>query len=204
MAKLSTELQRFFFDEERPSQITLTDVLLLAGERIFGFLFVILAFPSALPVPAPGYSTPFGFLIFLLALQLIRGAKSPWIPQKLVNHPIELSMVQGVLRAGLPWLKRIEVLSRPRLPVVCTSLPGRTLIGVAVVLSGISMMIPIPGTNTLPAVGIFMTGFGLLEDDGVISLAGLVVCLVGLTLTTSILLALLLGGSSLLDLLSGW
>lgn len=204
MAKLSTELQRFFFDEERPSQITLTDVLLLAGERIFGFLFVILAFPSALPVPAPGYSTPFGFLIFLLALQLIRGAKSPWIPQKLVNHPIELSMVQGVLRAGLPWLKRIEVLSRPRLPVVCTSLPGRTLIGVAVVLSGISMMIPIPGTNTLPAVGIFMTGFGLLEDDGVISLAGLVVCLMGLTLTTSILLALLLGGSSLLDLLSGW
>jgi hypothetical protein len=203
MAKLSTELQRFFFDEERQPHITLTDILLLAGERVFGFLFVILAFPSALPVPAPGYSTPFGFLIFLLALQLIRGETSPWIPQKLINHPIELKTVQGVLKTGLPWLKRIEILSKPRLTAICTSLMGRTLIGLAVILSGISMMIPIPGTNTLPAMGIFIAGFGLLEEDGAISLAGLVICLMGILLTTSILLALLLGGSSLLDLLQG-
>jgi hypothetical protein len=203
MAKLSTELQRFFFDEERPSQITLTDILLLAGERVFGFLFVILSFPSALPVPAPGYSTPFGVVIFLLALQLIKGDKTPWIPRKWVHHPIDLKMVQGVLKAGLPWLRRIEILSRPRLTSVCTSLVGRTVIGLGVVLCGISMMIPIPGTNTLPAIGIFVTGFGLLEDDGAVSLAGLAICLMGVVLTTSILIALFLGGSSLLDLLRG-
>jgi hypothetical protein len=27
----------------------------------------------------------------------------------------------------------------------------------------ISMMIPIPGTNTLPAMGVFVTSFGLSE-----------------------------------------
>lgn len=203
MAKLSTELQRFFFDEERQPHITLSDILLLAGERVFGFLFVMLSFPSALPVPAPGYSTPFGVVIFLLALQLIRGNKTPWIPHQWVNHPIELKTVQGVLKTGLPWLKRIEILSRPRLTPLCTSLLGRTIIGLGVVLCGLSMMIPIPGTNTLPAIGIFITGFGLLEDDGAISLAGLVVCLMGVILTTSILTALFLGSSSLLDLLKG-
>jgi hypothetical protein len=52
----------------------------------------------------------------------------------------------------------------------------------------LSMMIPIPGTNTLPAMGIFVTGFGLLDDDGAISLAGLVLCLMGGTLTSLILL----------------
>ena len=67
MAKLSNELQRYFFEEERPEKVTLVDILLLAQERIFGFLLVILSLPSALPVPAPGYSTPFGVLIFLLA-----------------------------------------------------------------------------------------------------------------------------------------
>ncbi|NJO79689.1 MAG: exopolysaccharide biosynthesis protein [Cyanobacteria bacterium RM1_2_2] len=203
MAKLSKELQRFFFDEERQLRVTLSDILLLAGERVFGFLFVILSFPSALPVPAPGYSTPFGVVIFLLAVQLIKGDKTPWIPHKWVNHPIELKTVQGVLKTGIPWLKRIEILSRPRLTSVCTSLAGRTIIGLGVALCGISMMIPIPGTNTLPAMGIFVTGFGLLEDDGATSLAGLVLCLMGILLTTSILFALFLGGSSLLDLLRG-
>lgn len=51
----------------------------------------------------------------------------------------------------------------------------------------ISMMIPIPLTNTLPAIGIFVTGFGLLDDDGAISLAGLTICLVSGAITSTIL-----------------
>lgn len=204
MARLSNELQRYFFEEERPSKVALADILLLAKERIFGFLLVILALPSALPVPAPGYSTPFGILIFLVAMQLIAGSKSLWLPQRMMNHPIKLSTVQGFLKAGIPWLRRIEAIARPRLSYVCTTLPGRVTIGIVIALMAIPMMIPIPGTNTLPAIGIFVTAFGLLEDDGAISLGGLVLCLMGAILTTSILLALLWGGSSLLDLIKTW
>ncbi|MBW4565873.1 MAG: exopolysaccharide biosynthesis protein [Mojavia pulchra JT2-VF2] len=193
-----------FFDEERPSQVTLADILLLAKERIFGFLLVILSLPSALPVPAPGYSTPFGILIFLLAIQLITGAKSPWLSQRMMNHPLKLDTVQGFLKAGIPWLRRIEAIARPRLSYICTTLPGRVTIGSAIALMAISMMIPIPGTNTLPAMGIFVTGFGLLEDDGAISLGGLVLCVMGAILTTSILIALVWGGSSLLDVIKTW
>ncbi len=115
MARLSVELHRFFWEEERPAQVTLADLLLIAGERIFGFLFVLLSLPSALPVPAPGYSIPFGLLIFLLAIQLVAGAKRPWLPQRLANHPIQLEKVQAVLNKGFPWLRRIEAVSRPRL-----------------------------------------------------------------------------------------
>lgn len=201
MARLSVELDRFFFVEERPPVITLADILSLTEERIFGVLLVVLSLPSALPVPAPGYSVPFGFLIVVLAVQLIAGARIPWLPKRLLRHPLELKTVQGILKAGLPWLRRTEALARPRLTRICTSLPGRVVIGIAIALMGISMMIPIPGTNTLPAIGVFITGFGLLEDDGAISLAGLAVCLMGLILSTSILVALFLGGASLLDVL---
>jgi hypothetical protein len=96
MARLSVELQRYFFEEERPPKVTLTEVLQLAGERIFGFLFVILALPSALPVPAPGYSTPFGLVLFLLAVQLIAGAKLPWLPQGLVVSQLKSSKCKGL------------------------------------------------------------------------------------------------------------
>ncbi|MCA1992339.1 MAG: exopolysaccharide biosynthesis protein, partial [Coleofasciculus sp. S288] len=169
MARLSVELERYFFEEERSSpKVTLTEVLQLAGERIFGFLFVILSLPSALPVPAPGYSTPFGLVLLLLALQLIVGAKFPWLPKKISQYPIEIKQVQGVVKTGLPWLKRIEMLSRPRLSYICTSLPGRVTIGMMIALMGISMMIPIPGTNTLPAMGSSVTGTGLTDDAGAI------------------------------------
>lgn len=204
MARLSTELQRFFFEDTPPDPVALNDVLALASERIFGFLFVLLSLPSALPIPAPGYSVPFGILIFVLAVQLLAGAKQPWLPQRLAKQPMSLSQVQGVLKAGLPWLRRIEAISRPRFTPLCTSLAGRSILGSAIALMAISMMIPIPGTNTLPAMGIFITGFGLLEDDGAISLGGLVVCLCGFILSTSILLALFFGGSSLLDMIKAW
>ncbi len=204
MARLSVELHRYFFDEERSEGVILADIILLAGERIFGFLFVFLSLPSALPLPAPGYSTPFGIVIFILAVQLIAGAQRPWMPNRVMNYPIALSKVQGILKAGIPWLEKIELISRPRLTYICKSLPGRVVIGSAIALMAISMMIPIPGTNTLPAMGIFVTGFGLLDDDGAITLAGLVVCVMGFILSTSILMALWFGGSSLLDLIQNW
>ncbi len=204
MARLSAELQRYFFEEDRQPQVKLIDILSLAGERIFGFLFVILALPSALPVPAPGYSIPFGIVMLLLATQLIVGAKRPWLPQGMMNHAIKLEKVQGFVKAGIPWLKKVEAIARPRLSYICTSLPGRVVIGVAIALMSISMMIPIPGTNTLPAIGIFVTGFGLVEDDGAITLGGLILCVMGATLSISILIALWFGGTSLVDVIKNW
>lgn len=187
MAKLSVELDRYFFEEARNSEVTLAEILSLAGERIFGFLLVILSLPSALPIPAPGYSVPFGVLMLLLAIQLIFGRQRPWMPAKMKNSSISLPKVQGVLKAGLPWLRRIENITKPRLAYICTSLPGRVILGSAIALMSISMMIPIPLTNTIPAAGIFITAFGLLEDDGLICIGGLFVCAVGATVSISVL-----------------
>jgi hypothetical protein len=188
MARLSTELNRYFFEEVTTAQVSLKEVLALAGERTFGFLFVLLALPSALPVPAPGYSVPFGIVMFLLAAQLIAGRTRPWLPEGWSHKQFDLPSVQKIVKAGIPWLRRLEAVSKPRITPVCTSLPGRTVLGLAIALMSLSMMVPIPGTNTLPAIGIFVTGFGLLDDDGAISLGGLVLCVLGGLLTTLILL----------------
>lgn len=187
MAKLSVELERYFFEEERASDVKLADILSLAGERIFGFLFIILALPSALPVPAPGYSVPFGILMLILAIQLIAGYEALWFPEKIMKGSIKLETVQKFLEKGLPWLKKIEALTHPRMTYVCTSLPGRVVIGAAIALMSIFMIIPIPGTNTLPAIGIFITAFGLQENDGFISLVGLIICIIAGTMSTLII-----------------
>lgn len=199
MAQLSQDLHQFFIEEPPAEQVTLASVLELASERTFGFLFVLLALPSALPIPAAGYSVPFGIVMLLLAAQLIVGAKTPWLPSRIMHRPIAIKRVQGFVKPGIPWMQKIERVSKPRLTPVCTSRVGQVFIGLAIALMSVSMMIPIPGTNTLPAMGIFVTGFGLLDDDGAISLVGMLLCLCGATLTLSILYALSVGGSSLYD-----
>lgn len=187
MAKLSVELNNYFFAESRGATVTLADILNLTEERIFGFLMAILALPSALPLPAPGYSTPFGIALFVLAVQLVMGRDRPWLPAKILNGSMKLETVQKFVKMGTPWIQKIENVTKPRLAYICTSPPGRVMLGIAMALMATSMMIPIPGTNTLPAMGIFVISFGLLEEDGLICIGGLFLCSLGAVLTSSIL-----------------
>ncbi|NEQ97500.1 MAG: exopolysaccharide biosynthesis protein [Cyanothece sp. SIO2G6] len=201
VSRFSTELQNYFFSTSpnHPSQvavsetdrlttaqsaddsrtITVLDLLDLAGERTFGVLLVLLALPSALPIPAPGYSTPFGFVIVLLALQMMIGRHRPWFPGFVRNSSIKHHQAQRVVSMGLPWLQRLESLSRPRFSLLCSSRTGHVVIGLMIGLMGLCMMIPVPGTNTIPAMIVFILGFSLIEEDGLISLFGLTAGILG-------------------------
>jgi hypothetical protein len=199
MARLSVELQRFLFEEERPERITLASLLELTEEKIFGFLFVILALPSALPLPAPIISTFLSIPLFLLAIQLIWGASKPWLPRRIRQGTISLTQAQKFAKAAIPWLQRFETLLRPRLVYVCTSATGRLVLGIAIALMSMSMMLPIPLTNTLPAMGIVFVGLGLTEDDGIVSMFGVAFCLFAGLVSVTVIYAWFLGGSHAID-----
>ncbi len=219
MARLSAELQQYFFEvaparavanesatnsaintaSEPEARVCLRDILDLAGERTFGFLFVCLSLPSALPIPAPGYSTPFGIVMLVLAIQLIIGRERPWLPQKWNNHSFELTQVQKLIKAGVPWLQRIETISRPRLSAICTSRTGQLVLGIAIAILSISMISPLPLTNTAPAFAIFVMGFGLLDDDGFISISGLTIGAIALALSVTVHIAFFWGGMTMVE-----
>jgi hypothetical protein len=178
MARLSVELERYFLnDDGSASAIAPNEILEVVGERAFGVLFVLLAALLSLPVPIAGYAVPFATILLILAAQLIVGFEQPWLPKKISKRGIERIQVQRLLKTTIPWLQQIERIARPRLTPVCTSRLGRMVIGGAIALISIAMMIATPQTSWLPALGIFITGFGLLEDDGAIALAGLAVCI---------------------------
>ncbi|HBB30434.1 MAG TPA: hypothetical protein DDZ80_22490 [Cyanobacteria bacterium UBA8803] len=200
MSRLSVDLHRFLFEEERSPKVCLADVLDIGGERIFGFVFALLGLILALPFPIPGHAIPIGFIILVLAIQLIVGAKTPWLPKGLIQKPIPLETVQGVMKKGIPWLERIEILSRPRMTYICTGFTGRIAIGIALTIMALFIMVPLPVFNTVAGFGVLITGLGLLDDDGVICLAGLVVCGISAAVCASLLIGIVWGGSSMLDL----
>jgi len=197
MPRLSVKFQDWLAQAEPPETVTLREILQLTGESSWGMVLVLLSFPSALPLPAPGYSTPFGLLIVWVAAQWLTGAALPWLPERFLQWRLSWGQLHQLVQAGIPWLRRLERLTRPRWLVVTRR--GHWLLGWLVGLMGLSMAIPVPGTNTIPAMGVFLIGFGLIETDGVICLVGALVALLGGILTVSILTALWLGGTSLMD-----
>lgn len=145
-------------------------------EKGFGILLMMFALPSALPLPAPGYSIPFGIVLALLAGQVLMGRHTPWLPERMLRVSFKRSFLEKLIPAGVAFLSKTKVLVRPRLEFFTGRLM-QILPLLFVILMATFMMIPIPGTNTAPAMVIFMIGMGLSERDGLIlclsSLAGI-------------------------------
>ncbi|MCD5416721.1 exopolysaccharide biosynthesis protein [Candidatus Bipolaricaulota bacterium] len=168
----------------------------LAG-RGFGILLALISLPSAVPVPAVGYSIPFGLVIALLGLQLIWGRTLPWLPQKLCKREVPRLVVELFTGKGIRFLRKIERLLRPRIGTLSRAPLSRRVVGLVVLLMGSLMMIPIPGTNTIPGFSVLLLGLGLAGNDGLFILGGLSL---GITITGLYLAALIVGGEFLLRL----
>ncbi len=168
----------------------------LAG-RGFGILLVLISLPSALPIPAVGYSIPFGLVIALLGLQLLWGRIFPWLPKKLGEREVPHLIVELLAGRGIRLLRKIERLLRPRIKPLSSAPLSRRLIGLIVLLMGGLMMIPIPGTNTIPGLSVFLVGLGLAGNDGLFVLGGL---LLGVAITLIYLAALIIGGGIIFNL----
>lgn len=154
---------------DRPGEegYTLRTIIDSLGTRGFGVLLFLLSLPSALPVPAPGYSTPFGILIALLGLQMLVGKSAPVLPGWALSRELSRDAANKVFGAGIRFLHKTESLVRPRFSFM-GSAGGRMAVSLLVMLMAALMILPIPLTNTFPAMVVFMIGIGLTERDGLV------------------------------------
>ncbi len=170
---LSDDLAALLAEHDDDTPITFGELVDRIGDRGFGFSLLLLSLPSALPVPAPGYSTPFGIAIVGLAVQMVMGRRTPWLPDWITRRELSGSFARRAIGAAVSFLRRVEHLIKPRFGFFQTR-PALAGVGLLIMLMGALMIIPLPGTNTAPAMAIFLVGVGLIEDDGlVIALAGL-------------------------------
>lgn len=152
--------------------ITVGDLAEAVGERGFGILLVLFSLPSALPFPAPGFSTPFGIVLFLLSLQLLLGMDTPWIPSWASKKVIKRTVADGMIKGASAFFSFVERFIRPRMAVLMGPLSTKAFCVLLLLMSAL-MILPIPLTNTLPAMVIFSVGVALTERDGLALLAAL-------------------------------
>jgi hypothetical protein len=177
-SKLSQDLQDLLLHGDEDG-IKLSELVVALGDRGFGLLFIILSLPSALPIPAPGYSTPFGIMITILAIQMMIGRKAPWLPRWATKRRIGRKMAEKMIGTASKFFGKVEHLIKPRWGWVLAK-SGHLIAGILIIVMACLMILPIPLTNTAPAMVIFIIGVAMTEDDGLGMLAacGLAVCAV--------------------------
>jgi hypothetical protein len=150
--------------------ISVDELMTRFGGRALGALLLVFGLLCSLPLP-PGGTTVFGAPLVLLAPQLMFGRRSPWLPAKVRKRSIETRSLKKGLERVLPWLKRIEAVSRPRLSVLFSGV-GQLMIGLVCTVFAIVLILPIPLGNMLPAAAVSVLSLSLVQRDGLLALVG--------------------------------
>lgn len=177
------------------AQISLGELSDAMEERAFGLLLLILALPCGLPFV---YIIPqiVALPMVVLALQLASGRNAPWLPAALRNRKLPVAGLLDVLKRTKRYAGWLEKLVHPRLSSFTDGMAAR-LVGALLVIPSISILVPLPLTNTVPGIGVAIASVGLIERDGLFVIGGLVLGLAWVAL-------LLVGGTTALSMAAGW
>jgi len=169
-------------------RIALGDVIDALEARAFGVLMLVLSLPNFVVVgTVPGVSTLFGAPQLLFAIQMMAGAKSPWLPQRFMRASIATSEMARIVEKGRPRLEKVEKRLRPRLLTLTTPFAER-LTGFMYLLLATAVALPIPLANNLPSVAMAVMSLGFIAFDGAFVLAGIMIGLVSLVVAVLVVL----------------
>lgn len=155
--------------------ITLSQLIHKVGDDGLLLLTALLTLVFLIPVSIPGVSTVFGAGILLIGVSRLIG-RELWIPARMKDRVIATRKLRPLLRKAMPWLQKIERVSRPnRIQWLVSSGTIEHLNNASLILGAVLLMMPfgmIPFSNTFPAIALLFLAIGLLQRDGFCVLVG--------------------------------
>jgi len=171
--------------EHKGDKIKVGEIIEGFHDAGFAILIIIFSIPVALPLPAVGVASILAIPVVILCAQLAVGRKSPWLPSKIANKEISMSFLNKAVDKAIPYFEKIEMLLKPRLSIF-SGILGEKIIGTACLICSISVLMPLPFSNTVPSMGIVAMAIGLIERDGIIIIGGMMIGALGISLTVLI------------------
>jgi hypothetical protein len=138
----------------------------------------------ALPIPTGGVTHIFEAAVMLLCLELIIGRKTIWLPKKILHRPLGKTLE----KKGLPYLIRkvrwLEKHSRTRGGRLLSHPYYLRLVGATVLVFTIVAFFSVPfsGMDTLPSMGVVGIALGLILEDVVLYVVGVILGSIGVGL----------------------
>jgi hypothetical protein len=180
-AKVSDQLEGWLQSEGEKTVATLID---LFEEKSFAILFVLLLGVSALPLPTGGATHVFEIIAMLLALQLIVGRNTIWLPRRWRALELAGDKQQRFLASLMRLIRRLERLSRRRLAFLFDHRLSNSIFGLLVLAGSLGAFLapPFTGLDTLPSLGVVLLSLAVLLEDFAIVVVALVVGVAGVVL----------------------
>lgn len=141
------------------------------GERGFGAMLLFFGLVSVVIGAVPGTTTVLGAPILLIAIQLVFRRDQLWMPNWILKHSIDRATYRNSIGKIMKPLRKVERLSRPRLSIMSGDV-SEMLIGIACIVLCLILMLPVTGGNLFPSLIVAAFGFGLMQRDGAIIIAG--------------------------------
>jgi len=159
--------------EHGAPRISVAELMAKFGGRAIGALLFVFGLACMLPLP-PGATTIFGFPLLLLAPQLVISAGAIWLPERVKSRTISTADLRKGLPRLIPWLRKVEAVSKPRGAILFGPV-GERAIGVVCTALALVLILPIPLGNILPALAVSTLSFSLIQRDGLFAILGYVI-----------------------------
>lgn len=151
-------------------------------------MFVLLLGVPALPLPTGGATHVFEAVAMLLALQLIANRDRIWLPRRWRDIDVAGPSRQRLTDALMKTVRRLERHSRPRLTFVFGHRLSNLAFGALVLGGSLGAFFapPFSGLDTLPALGVVLLSLGVLLEDFLVVIVGVVVGAAGVVLEVAL------------------
>lgn len=176
--------------ESSKKPVTVDRLLRLLSGRGYPFILLLLSLPFCQPLMIPGFSTPFGIVIFFIGLRMSLNHRYWWMPRWIGKKTIPHESLEKIVEKG-GWLhQKLKRFIHPRLTWLSTNYAMRVFNGLLLALLGLflALPLPIPLSNMVAGWSIFLISLGLIEDDGAFIIAGYVMTAAALMMLAVILL----------------
>ena len=179
--KVSDELDRWLKSD---GDKTLGSLVELFEEKSFAILFVLLLGVPALPLPTGGATHVFEIIAMLLALELIVGRQTIWLPKRWCELELAGERQQRFIAGLMKMIRRLERISRPRLTFLFDHRLSNIVFGALVIGGSLGAFLapPFTGLDTLPALGVVLISLGVLLEDVLVVVVGVAVAAAGVVL----------------------
>ena len=141
-------------------EITLGELLDAAGEQSYGLLVLLLSLPSLIPGLNVGAAPVGGLGIMALGCQMALGVPSPWVPDRVKAQSLHQGRIKDALARVETALDRLRLRDARRRPL------NHGWMGLLIAWSAflLTIPVPIPFGNILPAAVLVLLGAALLEE----------------------------------------
>lgn len=162
---MSARLIKALENVQKLPQITLGNIADQVEKEGILILCLVSILPFMQPIPIPGVSTILGMIVLFQGIGLMISGK-PLMTKKMNQLAITHERFEIIMRAAHKFSGITTKMSAFKHPVT-QSKASHIICGVGIVISALflSLPLPIPFSNLVPAMSIFFICIGLLEDD---------------------------------------